>query len=793
MKIFKYVLVIGLFYCSWLSSADAEVINVEVGSHAVIVTTTEAVVTVEAHSADSFSVHYRFDDAPTLPSFALARPQQTLALEVEEQPTYWRIRQGDDAVQVDKATARLAFYHNGQRKTAEEEVFFTPAQRGFRFALSANEQLYGGGQRVLGMDRRGHRFPLYNRAHYGYTTESKQMYYGLSAVLSNAQYAILFDNSAKGEMDIGATQADTLTFSAEAGRMAYTVVLGDSLRTISEQIANVTGKQPLPPRWSLGNFASRFGYKTQAQTLGTAQKYVDFGIPLDAIVIDLYWFGPDIKGHMGNLDWYRPNFPQPEQMIQTLQEQGVDTILITEPFILTTSNQWDSAVAADALAVNAAGEPETFDFYFGNTGLVDVFDTNASAWFLDFYTTLNNQGVTGWWGDLGEPEVHPSSALHRFDGQLYGADALHNVYGHQWAKILYEHQRTLTPERRPFVMMRSGFLGSQRYGMIPWTGDVSRSWGGLQPQVELMLQMSVLGLSYIHSDLGGFAGGDEFEPELYLRWLEFGAFTPVFRPHAQDNIPPEPVFHENSVIRAARDIIRQRYALMPYHYSLAMENSLYGTPLARPLSFIDSTAFTNATSYLWGDALLVTPITKPGVSDVGITIPEGVWFSYRDQTRYQGGQRHTLPAPLGEMPVLVKAGSFVPHVEPGQHLKNYTSQRLGLSYYADPSVTSAEYVLYEDDGKTPDSLGKGQYQSIVMTAAQTQHVLALQWHVLGGYDGAPAHRNIDLTVYGLTQKPQEVLIANRTLPNSAWRWDSQQQRLDIPMHLLQEQSVTIIW
>ena len=196
------------------------------------------------------------------------------------------------------------------------------------------------------------------------------------------------------------------------------------------------------------------------------------------------------------------------------------------------------------MCIRDRGNPYQFDFYFGNTGLIDVFDNDARDWFNQTYSALYKQGVAGWWGDLGEPEVHPSDAVHNLNGITATGDEVHNAYGHKWAEQVYQHQQHLAPNKRPFIMMRSGFVGSQRYGMIPWTGDVSRSWDGLKPQVELSLQMGLFGLGYTHSDLGGFAGGEVFDPQMYIRWLQYGIFQPVFRPHAQDNIAPEPVFHK---------------------------------------------------------------------------------------------------------------------------------------------------------------------------------------------------------------------------------------------------------
>ena len=138
------------------------------------------------------------------------------------------------------------------------------------------------------------------------------------------------------------------------------------------------------------------------------------------------------------------------------------------------------------------------------------------------------------WGDLGEPEVFPSKVITA-GGK---ADEVHNIYGHNWAKLLADGYKKDFPTQRPFILMRAGYSGSQRFGMVPWSGDVSRSWGGLQSQMEIALQMGMQGLGYMHSDLGGFAG-DYFDNELYLRWLQYGVFNPIFRPHAQEEVASE--------------------------------------------------------------------------------------------------------------------------------------------------------------------------------------------------------------------------------------------------------------
>ena len=760
--------------------------------------------TISALHDSGFQVTYLTDDNGTpyanLPSMALPEPALTGVknkkandVELVETATTLILKLNNIAAHVDKATHAISYSVNG-KIVAKEQGGLSISSKGvsLSFALDKNEKLYGGGQRVLGMDRRGHSMPLYNKAHYGYTTSSNQMYFGLSAVMSSKNYSVLFDNTASGELDIGKTNSDELLFKAQGGRASYIMVLGENLEDTVTNTVAVTGKQPLPPRWLLGNFASRFGYKSQNEVMDVVDAFNTQDIPVDAVVLDLYWFGKDIKGHMGNLSWDAATFPEPEKMISELRAQDVKTVLITEPFILTTSKQWESAVANNALAQNDNGAPYTFDFYFGNTGLVDVFSEAGQDWFWQYYEKLAAQGVAGWWGDLGEPEVHPDDIQHMWQSTKVSGAEVHNAYGHQWAKTVYNNLTALQPDTRPFVLMRSGFLGSQRYGMVPWTGDVSRSWGGLKPQVELALQMSVFGMAYTHSDLGGFAGGETFDPELYTRWLQFGTFSPVFRPHAQDNIAPEPIFHADPVKSIARKFIQLRYDMLPYNYSLAFENALYGTPLMRPvaMAYGESDWFENADSYLWGDGLLVSPVTSANQTVWPTKLPEGVWFDFFSDTKYQGGQTVNYPLSQDNFPVWVKAGSFMPMADGLSRTEQFDARKIEMHYWHDNSVNSSSYTYYEDDGKNPASVEKGLYTKLQLSASVDEKAaLTLTLDSEGSYIGMPKQRDITYIVHGLSEKPQSVSIDGRRVPVM---WDEKGKTLSLAISCDYQQSVKVV-
>ncbi len=749
-----------------VSSAHAdfgEYLSHDLDGQTLVVQTDMGELRVTAIDDAAFEVHYVEMGTRQLPSFALAGepPEIPVAL-FESQQSFVFAVDGLMAF-INKSPVRIDYARDGSRLFSEEQGYFNNENsRGFRFKLDDGEKILGGGERVLGMDRRGHRMPLYNRAAYEYKTESNQMYYSVPAILSSDKYMIVFDNSASGWLDIGATDNDVLQFEAVGGRTAYIVIAGDDYPALVENYTDVTGRQPLPPRWAFGNFASRFGYHTEKEVRNVVKRFKRADIPLDAVILDLYWYGPDIKGHVGNLDWDRAAFPTPEKMIADFSQQGIKTIPVTQPFVLSTSSRWQEAVDNEVLAKNADGEPRRFDFYFGNTGIIDLFDEHSQQWLWQAYERLFEQGVAGTWGDLGEPEVHPDDTLHWLSDAGISArgDEVHNAFGHVWAQMVYENQIQHYPDVRPLILMRSGFAGSQRYGIIPWTGDVSRSWDGLKPQVELSLQMSLFGLAYTHSDLGGFAEGKKFDREMYIRWLQYGVFQPVYRPHGQEHIPSEPVFHDRKTRNIVRDFIKLRYRLLPYNYTLAYENSKTGMPLMRPLFFedeSDTSLIDEKDAYLWGDAFLVAPVTDPGLSAVEINLPVGTWFDFWDGARYQGGKTVAIPITLKTIPVLVRGGSFIPMTGDIDTTRDYSSRELTLHYYADASVASSTGQMYEDDGKSRLSLAKGQFELLKFRSEQDANSLTINLRRNGGdYADRPASRKLKLVIHNWADTDSDV-------------------------------------
>ncbi|WP_299709286.1 TIM-barrel domain-containing protein [uncultured Tenacibaculum sp.] len=692
-------------------------------------------------------------------------------------------------IEVVKSPFQIKYYYKNQLITSEKKGYYKKDKNdAIELNLTSDEVLYGGGARALGMNRRGNRLQLYNRAHYGYETRSELMNYTMPLVVSSKKYMIHFDNAPIGYLDLDSEKSNTLTYETISGRKTYQIIVGDTWYELLDNYTDLTGKQPMIPRWSLGNFSSRFGYHSEQETRNTIQAFKKEQIPIDAVILDLYWFGKDIKGTMGNLEVFKDSFPDMKKMVSDFKNEGVKTVLITEPFILTTSKKWDEAKSKGILGKDEAGNAFTYDFYFGNTGLIDIYNPEGNKWFWNIYKGLKDMGVEGFWGDLGEPEVHPSKLLHATGT----ADEVHNIYGHDWAKLIFDGYKANYPNERPFILMRAGYSGSQRFGLVPWSGDVNRTWGGLQSQPEIALQMGMQGLAYMHSDLGGFAGAN-LDDELYVRWLQYGVFQPIFRPHAQEEVASEPVFRADKAKSLAKKAIELRYQLLPYNYNLVFENSRKGKPLMRPLFFEEQDAdmFTKSTSYLWGKDFLITPILKAKQTEQEVYFPKkNYWFNFYTDTIEEGGTTKSIKTVEENIPTYVRAGSFIPMSALVQTTKDYNLNSFDLHYYHHPSVEKSKRKIYNDDGITADAYQKEAYEILKFSSKSTKKELEIKFKATTGKNYKENDKDVVLIVHNIKAKPKKVK-SNKKKVDFKWNSTLNQLHISVKWHTSKSNKITV--
>ncbi|SMB90652.1 Alpha-glucosidase [Hymenobacter roseosalivarius DSM 11622] len=665
-----------------------------------------------------------------------------------------------------------------------------PGSVGVGLRLQPGEQLYGTGARALPLDRRGRRLELYNQARYGYQNGTENLNLSLPVVVSSRGYAVFFDNHTAGYLDLGATTKNVLEYGGESLRsLGYFLVAGDSYATILDRYTALTGRQPLPPRWALGLIQSRFGYRSQAETEAVAGRMRREGFPLDALVLDLYWFGT--TKDQGNLDWNYQKFPKPAAMMRGLDSIGVKTILISEPYVMRASRN-DSTVRTQGLiGTDSVGRPFTVaSFWAGPASLLDMFKPSARQWLWSYYKKRKMEGVGGWWSDLGEPENHPEQMHH----VLGPTRQVHNAYGQAWASIFAENYPQEYPQERLFNLARSGWAGMQRNSVFPWSGDINRSWSGFQAQIPIMLSVGMGGVGYMHSDAGGFCVGP-IDPELYTRWLQMAALCPIMRPHGE-GVPPEPYYYPEPYKSIVRTAARQRYELLPYLYTLAWENSQSGAPLVRPMNY-EATGAANEQlgnvndQYLLGPNLLVAPVVQPAQRRRNVQLPAGTWIDFYTHETLAGGQIVGRNAPLEHVPLLVRAGAFLPLAPYVNTTARYHTDTLRVRFYADYSVPRSSFTLYEDDGKSAQALAGGQFQLLTFagttTAAQTDIRLTASDQ---GYAQIPPSRVIELLLPRVVSAPTAVLVAGQPAPADAWRYEAASQTLHVQTRW-QNQPLTI--
>ncbi len=665
-----------------------------------------------------------------------------------------------------KRPLRISFYTLSNKLLLSEPVSGGLGTNGdkriARFNLSTNEHFYGTGERGTQLDKRGLAFDSYNVAIGGYTNALPNMNANIPFLASSDGYGLYFDNTYRGSYDLGKSNSSIFTYTADGGELTYYFIAGETIQEQLEKYTWLTGRQPIPPKWALGFIQSKYGYRNETEARSMIQTMRQKQIPCDAIILDLYWFQ-----HMGDISWNASAFPNPFGMMSDFLNQGIKTIVITEPYIIEPSSNYSAAASNGYLGkFSQNGSPFVLTNWWScncNAYLLDLTNPAAQQWWWSKHPPFFGNEMAGIWTDLGEPERHPDSMYHH----LGKTPKVHNVFNYLWAKTVYEGFNQFRPNQRFFNLTRSGFAGIQRYGISIWSGDVGRGFGGLAVQLPMMLNMGMSGIAYHNSDIGGFCCGTT-TPELYVRWLQYGTFCSITRAHGVDQ-PTEPWGYGSEAEAISKKYIELRYQLLPYIYTMAYRNHQTGLPLARPLFFDypdDANLSNISSSYLWGSSLLVSPVVQAGQTSKNIYLPNDEWIDFWSDVSVRGGQTITTQTPLEKMPIYVKAGSILPM----QFVMNYTDEvpldTLRLACYPSRNKTG-NFTLYEDDGKTLEyqsgSFAETEFtQHLSVVGAETSFVMNIG-KTEGTYTGKPASRFYLLEIHRMKSNPDQVQANTATL------------------------------
>jgi alpha-glucosidase len=563
----------------------------------------------------------------------------------------------------------------------------------------SDERYYGFGERGGPLNRRGRSFVMQNKDLAAFGPLQDPLYISIPyfwGARGGDVYGIYVDNSEIPFFDADAQSQGALLFGALSDELDYFLFVGPSPRQVAESYGRLTGFSTLPPRWTLGYHQSRYGYTSQAQLLTVAATLRALQLPTDVVYLDI-----DYLDRLQMFSWNLDAFPNPHEMNQLLRQMGFRQVNIMEPIVHTGDRFWLPLASAGYFLKDFEGDPLINTIWFGTVSWLDFTKSAATAWYRQMLAAFLQTGIDGVWNDLNEPAANDMPyAVYDFDGNPRLDYQARNLYALREAAISYDAQLDVRPNLRPWGISRAGFAGIQRY-IANWGGDALSDWETLRTNVQMSLSMALSGQNFFGHDIGGFLGAPD--AELFTRWMEFSAYTPLFRNHAMNTSPArEPWAFGEPTLSHARNIINERYRLLPYLYTLFERASRTGEPALAPTFFYfphDSTTWNDDASFMVGESMLVAPVIWQGLTSRPVYLPAGSrWYDAATDAVIDGGTFHDASAPLGRTPVFVRAPAIIPKGPVLQHTDERPLTDLLVHLYRAAGSFSTTFEMYEDDG-----------------------------------------------------------------------------------------------
>lgn len=587
----------------------------------------------------------------------------------------------------------------------EAEGHYVPENTDFNYPvqvvkrMEGDEKFYGLGDKTGFLNKRDYEYENWNsdipQAH---TESYKALYKSVPFLITlreRAVYGLFFDNTYRSYINLGKENQGYYFYGADDGNLDYYFIGGMEMTDIVKGYTYLTGTTPLPQLFTLGYHQSRWGYESAEDIREVAKKYRELKIPCDTIHFDI-----DYMDGYRVFTWNEKDFGKPGDIIQEIAKDGFKTVTIIDPGVKQDDGylKYDEGIANDYFAKTPEGEVYVNAVWPGDSVYPDFGSEKVRSWWADNQEYLTGLGVRGVWNDMNEPASFrgelPKDVVFTDEDRPSTHAAMHNVYGHLMSKATYEGLRK-ADDKRPFVITRACYAGSQKYTTV-WTGDNQSLWPHLQMAVPQLCNLGLSGFAFAGTDVGGF--GADCTAELLCRWVQVGAFSPLFRNHSSKGSSyQEPWQFDDKTVEINRKFIELRYRLIPYFYDLFRECEQTGLPIIRPLVLHyekDPETWNLNGEFLVGEHMLVAPVLEQGMTKKLVYLPEGVWYAFESRKEYQGGQYYMVDAPLDTCPVFVKEGSMIPTYE----LVQYTGEKAYdiLKLLVFPGKGS--YVHYQDNG-----------------------------------------------------------------------------------------------
>jgi alpha-glucosidase len=565
------------------------------------------------------------------------------------------------------------------------------------------ERFFACGERTSGLEKTGSHQVFWNiDPPAGHTASFNNLYTSIPFVLSLSEgrsHGLLFDSTGRVEIDLAKADPARVVYEAAGGDLVFYVVAGPSPREVLDRYTALTGRTPMPPVWALGNQQSRWSYMSADELRAIAAEFRARSIPCDVLYLDI-----DYMDGYRVFTWDAERFPDPAGLIAELGEQGFRVVTIVDPGVKVDMSYplYTEGRERGYFCLTHDGAEYNNDVWPGLCAFPDFTDPAVRSWWGARHAGLLDAGVAGVWCDMNEPALFvprqstmPGDVVHPGGGRPRWHAEVHNAYGSHMAAATREGLERLRPERRPFVVSRAGYAGLQRHA-LQWTGDNSSWWEHLWMGMPQLQNLGLSGVAWCGVDIGGFFG--DCDGELLARWTEFGAFQPFCRNHsALGTVAQEPWAFGEPWESVCRDMLRLRMRLVPYLYTLFEECHRTGAPVLRPLLFEypdDPVTYSADDQFLVGDALLVAPITRPGIEHRHVYLPAGTWCHWWTGERFKGPAHILAHAPLGRPALFAHANVPVPLGDPVDH----TGLPSSLTWLVHAAPGAGESSLYEDAG-----------------------------------------------------------------------------------------------
>ncbi|MBF6608189.1 MAG: DUF4968 domain-containing protein, partial [Flavobacterium sp.] len=543
-------------------------------------------------------------------------------LEFVEADDMFTITTSKVVCKVQKIDMRLAIYDLEGNSIVDDELGFH-WEENFHYGGNTvkmsktskeGESYYGLGDKSTHFNLKGKRLENWATDQYAFQKDQDPLYKAVPFYIglhNSISYGIFFDNTFRSFFDFGHERRNVTSFWADGGEMNYYFIYGPQMQDVVTAYTNLTGKPELPPLWALGYHQCKWSYYPESNVKEVAAKFRELQIPCDAIYLDI-----DYMDGFRCFTWNNDHFPDPKRMVTELAEDGFKTVVIIDPGIKIDKdyNVYKEGLQNDYFCKRADGPFMKGKVWPGECNFPDFTNPNVREWWAGLFKELiNDIGIKGVWNDMNEPAVmevpdktFPLDVRHDYDGNPCSHRKAHNIYGTQMARATYEGVKRFTYPKRPFIITRSAYSGAQRF-TSSWTGDNVASWEHLWIANVQVQRLSISGMGFTGSDIGGFA--EQPSGELYARWIQLGAFHPLFRTHSSgDHGNQEPWSFDEDVINITRKFVSLRYQLLPYLYTMFWEYVNEGVPLLKPLVYYDQSDIQThyrTDEFIFGNQILV--------------------------------------------------------------------------------------------------------------------------------------------------------------------------------------------